>query len=157
MNHSWQLWFSEKSFAIALTIVIKEIAQLFSENELPQTERFASDEMKESLSIISSRTKAKILFVVLGDGRMVSGSKKFAKGLTTAVATTALTAGYVTVAKWDVSFIDSYVGVLDLEKGEIIWTNSGKMQDVNLTKQDFYQSKWPESFLYHFPEKEIKN
>ncbi|TAN41032.1 MAG: hypothetical protein EPN25_05580 [Nitrospirae bacterium] len=111
-------------------------------------------EMKNHLTVIDKNTGGDATLFLIGHGSIVSGGKQFVQGLTTGLLTTALTLGMVSVARYNVSFLDTYAVLVDNATGEVLWSNSMRMKGDGFTDKAYYDAeKWPKNILYYLPSK----
>jgi len=113
-----------------------------------------NEKTQKSLKLIAEHTKTETVFFIVGNGVVVPGGKSFGQAVATGVATGVLTLGMVTYSKYDVSYLDTYVGLVDLKNGNMLWSNSFRRKQINPTKQDFYLTGWAKTALYYIPTKE---
>ena len=94
------------------------------------------------------------LFVIQGNGSIVSGWKQAGQDIGTAVVSSVLTMGMVTVTKHNVSFLDSYAALVDLQTVEVLWSNSLRMEGWNPANPSaFKKFQWAHHVLYWLPPK----
>jgi hypothetical protein len=111
-------------------------------------------DIRNSLQIIADRTgDDKILFMI-GNGTIVPVGKSILEGVTIGLATALLTFGSFTYYFYDVSYIDSYLALLDLNTGELLWTNSMRLTDSDPSRESFYSGTWSKNLLYYYPVKD---
>ena len=106
----------------------------------------------EDLKLIRERQAVRYLLVVMGDGKIVSAGKQTGQVVGTALLSTVMTLGMVTVTAHNISFLDSYIGLLDLQTGEMLWTNSLRLGQ-NPADDGLYKGVWPRMLLYHLPDR----
>lgn len=117
----------------------------------------ANDTIRENLSIIGERIGAKYLLVTVAQGVSVSGTKSAAQGLFTGCLTGVMTMGMVSMSVQQVSALNSFVGLIDLDAKEMIWKNSIRLEGGDPTDKKLYSSKnWPRTLLYHLPPRSIR-
>jgi hypothetical protein len=110
-------------------------------------------DMRSSLQIIADRTgDDKILFMI-GNGTIVPVGKSILEGVTIGLATALLTFGTFTYYFYDVSYLDSYLALLDLNTGDLLWTNSMRLTDSDPSREQFYSQVWSKNLLYYYPVK----
>jgi len=140
---------NDQSYEKALIHVIKQVQNSVEQNEHSPSELFSKDDkIRDSLKVIAERANTEILFVINGNGVVVSTGKAIGQ----AVLTTVFTLGLVTAR--NTSYLDSYAALIDLKKGEMLWSNSLRIKD-DPTDEDFYLKEWPHQVLYHFPPSKI--
>lgn len=105
----------------------------------------------KSLKLVSEYTGQEMILFMIGNGTVVPVSKTIIQGVTIGILTALVTFGYFYYYIYETSVFDSYIGLLDLNTGELLWTNfmnfSGSQPDV----EDFYSDVWAENMLYYFP------
>jgi hypothetical protein len=142
---------SDQEYADALHHVIERSLYAIAD----KTDATFPDEegIRKSLDIIANRTGADMVLVLLGNGTYVNPGKSWAQGLTIGVLTTLVTLGMFTAYVYNISYLDSYAGVIDLNTGEFLWMNSLRLGQDNIKKPAFYEKRWSKQVLYHFPPK----
>lgn len=138
--------------------LVKVVHQAFDSigpsGELPE-DRFRSDpSIADSLHLIADRTKTDYLVLILGRGLLVPAGKQLGQAFGTALISTVMTAGFITATRYDISYLDSYLGVVDLKKGELVWCNSLR-QAGNPDSTDFYKGNWSRSMFYYLPDRTV--
>jgi hypothetical protein len=114
---------------------------------------FAEDaSIPEKLRLIAQKTGLQTLLVAVGRGARVSGSKSFSQAMTTGMFTGLATGGVAIYTQMNVSTLDSYVGLIDLASGELIWANSLRHTSLDPTEQDTYAVRWSHDLLYFIPD-----
>jgi hypothetical protein len=145
----------DEPYRRALTQVIAQAAEaVYQKGELP-TETFLSDStITNSLRLIAEREQTDYLMIIVGNGICVSEGKQIGQMFGTALVSTVLTAGFVTAMRYNVSCLDSYVALIDLKTGEILWSNSSGLSDVEPSEFGIYRNgEWATQLLYHFPDR----
>jgi len=113
-----------------------------------------NSDLSSCLQIIADRTgDDKILFMI-GNGTIVPVGKSILEGVTIGLATALLTFGSFTYYFYDVSYIDSYLALLDLNTGDLLWTNSMRLTDSDPSREQFYSQIWSKNLLYYYPVRE---
>ncbi|MEK8018356.1 MAG: hypothetical protein VSS75_015920 [Candidatus Parabeggiatoa sp.] len=136
---------NDQSYEQALIHLIKQVLKSVEQNEHSPSELFSKDDkIRDSLKIIAERANTEVLLVITGNGLVVS----LGKAIGQSVLTTVFTLGLVTAR--NTSYLDSYAALIDLKKGEMLWSNSLRIKD-DPTDEDFYLQEWPQQILYHFP------
>jgi len=116
---------------------------------------FSSDTtLRGDLKTIANHTGLDKIIFIVGNGTVVPVGKSILKGLTIGLATTILSFGMFVVYAIDVSYLDSYIMLLDLNTGEMLWSNSMRLSDSDPSKEVFYQQYWSKNMLYHYPLRE---
>jgi hypothetical protein len=116
---------------------------------------FSTDSvLRQDLQLIADRTgDDKILFMI-GNGAIVPVGKSILEGVTIGLATALLTFGSFTYYFYDVSYMDSYLALLDLNTGDLLWSNSMRLTDSDPSRESFYSGTWSKNLLYYYPVKE---
>lgn len=120
--------------------------------ELPTETLRGEPSLQDSLKLIQQRTGVRYLLILCGDGKIVSGGKQAGQAIGTALLSTIMTAGLVTVTAHNISFLDSFVGLIDLETAEMLWTNSLRLTG-NPGNEGLYKGTWSNVMLYHLPDR----
>lgn len=147
----------DKQFKMALVTVIAGVLKSFEATGSPSGMFQSDPKVKEAVKVLRNRTKTDYLFVVIGNGVIVPASKQLGQILTTGLLTGIATLGMVSVAVYDADFLDTYVGLVDLETAEILWENSLRSKGVNPTSSGFYSYRWwaeqwwAKDIFYHLP------
>ena len=63
-----------------------------------------------------------------------------------------MTLGMVTVSAHNTSFLDSYIALIHLTDGEVVWSNSLRLSN-NPADRGIYAGGWSRMVLYHFPDR----
>ena len=88
--------------------------------------------------------------MVIARGVIVSGGKEIGEALATAAVSTVMTGGLFTIVASHVSFLDSYVGIINLRTSELMWCNSLRLKG-DPSSQHFYNGKWSNQLFYYIP------
>jgi hypothetical protein len=140
---------SDEEYKEALITVISKSLYAIADKK---ASTFPTEEgVRKSLDIIADRTGLDMILVLLGNGIYVNPGKSITQGVTIGLATTILTLGLFTYYMYNVSYLDSYAGIIDLKTGEFLWTNSMRLSQDNVKKQHFYDKYWSKHLLYYFP------
>jgi len=107
--------------------------------------------LAKSLKIISDYTGQDMILFMIGNGTVVPVSKTIIQGVTIGLLTALVTFGYFYYYIYETSVFDSYIGLLDLNSGELLWTNYMNFSGSQPDAQDFYSDLWAENMLYYFP------
>ena len=130
----------------------RTIEAVSNTGELP-TETFLADAtIKESLKLISEKKQVDYLLVVVGDGLLVSGGKQAGQAIASALVSSLITLGNVVVSAHNVSFLDSYVALVNLKDGEVVWSNSLRLIG-NPAASGLYRGNWGKFLLYYVPDR----
>jgi hypothetical protein len=120
-----------------------------SKGEIPAEQFRADAQIPESLRIITNQRQVDYLAVVLAKGVIVSGGKQMGQTLATGLISTVMTAGLITATRHDISYLDSYVGVINVKTGELEWCNSLRLNG-DPSKPEFYkEDHWSATVLYY--------
>jgi hypothetical protein len=143
---------TDNEYRNALLDVFNEVYFTMAGNNDPVFS--TSKELRNALKIISKRTgNDKILFMI-GNGTIVPVGKTILQGVTVGVATALLTFGMFTYYVFDVSYLDSYLALLDLNTGDMLWSNFMRLTDGDPSKESFYSGTWSKNLLYYYPMRE---
>jgi len=124
---------------------------LQNRGELP-TEQLRSDEtVRQTLSAIAAKKNVRYLLLVQGDGTIVSGGKQLGQEIATTLVSSALTFGRVVASAHNVSTLDSYVSLIDLNEVEVLWCNSLRLGGLNPANSEHYKRRWAHNVLYWLP------
>jgi hypothetical protein len=143
---------TDEVYVSSLLGVFNEVFLTMAGNNEPI---FATNpDLRNSLQIIADRTgDDKILFMI-GNGTIVPVGKSILEGVTIGLATALLTFGTFTYYFYDVSYMDSYLALIDLNTGDLLWTNSMRLTDSDPSCEQFYSQIWSKNLLYYYPVKE---
>jgi len=143
---------TDEPYKQALIKVIRQVLQSVEQEKLPPSEVFLSKaDIQQSLDIIANRIGADTALFLIGNGVIVSKSKSVAQAIATGILTTALTMGMFTYSQWNVSYLDTFVGLVNLKTGEVLWSNSLRLEGGDLTDRKYYLKRWAQNLLYHIP------
>jgi hypothetical protein len=117
---------------------------------LPTETLRAEPSIQESLKLIQERNRVRYVLVLCGDGKIVSAGKQAGQIIGTTILSTLMTGGLVTVTAHNSSFLNSRAGLIDLETGEMLWTNSGALR-VNPASDGLYRGSWSNALLSDLP------
>jgi len=136
----------------ALLDVFREVYFTMTGNNEPT---FSTDSiLRDGLQVIADRTgNDKILFMI-GNGSIVPVGKSILEGVTIGLATAFITFGMFTYYFYDVSSLNSYIALLDLHTGDLLWSNSMVLTGNNPARESFYSGYWSKNLLYYYPVKE---
>jgi hypothetical protein len=136
----------------AILHILNEVYYIMSNNYV---EVFSSEpKLREELRTIAENTgQDKILFMI-GNGTIVPPGKSILEGVSLGIISSLLTFGMFTYYIYDVSYFDSYIMLLDLHTGEVLWSNSMKLSESDPRRQAFYKQSWAKNLLYYYPVRE---
>lgn len=140
-----------KSLIYAITQVLKAVEQ---KQKAPSDRVFFDDEAIKSFQLIAERTNKETILFLVGRGVIVPGGKSFGQGMATGLLTTIATMGMVTYTHYNVSYLDTYAGLVDLKHGEMLWSNSFRDKKIDPTGNEYYSSRWANTALYYIPTRE---
>jgi hypothetical protein len=142
----------DEEYLNALLDVMNEVYFTMAGNNDPQFS--INPDLLNSLQVIADRTgNDKILFMI-GNGTIVPVGKTILEGVTLGLATAFLTFGMFTYYVYDVSYLDSYIALLDLKNGDLLWSNYIRLTDNDPSTESFYSQTWSKNLLYYFPVRE---
>lgn len=145
----------DKAYKQSLIYAIRQVQQAVEQKQKAPSEIVLFDEKtQKSFKLIAEHTKTETVLFLIGNGVIVPGGKSFGQAVATGVITGVFTMGMVSYSRYNVSYLDTYVGLVDLKNGEMLWSNSFGWKQVNPIKQDFYLSRWARTALYYIPTKE---
>ena len=143
---------TDKEYCNSLLDVFNEVYLIMAGNNEPIFS--TNQDLRNRLQVIANRTgDDKVLFVI-GNGAIVPVVKSILEGVTIGLATALLTFGSFTYYFYDVSYMDSYLALLDLHTGDLLWSNSMRLTDSDPSREQFYSHTWSENLLYYYPVKE---
>lgn len=144
---------SDEAYRKAVQRVVQRAHEaVINAGELP-SETFTSDPgVRESLKVIATQKQVDYLLVTVGDGLLVSAGKQVGQALASSLASIFITAGNAVVTAHNVSFLDSSVALLNLQTGEVLWSNSLRIVG-NPAEPGFYKGNWARFLLYHMPDR----
>ena len=114
-----------------------------------------TNEISKVCCVLQKAMDVDYLVVIIGNGTHVPFIHSFSQAMTTGLITGILTMGMVTVSTRDVSFFDTYTGIVDLNKAEIVWSNSLRHTGINSAGEGFYKNIWDTAIFYHLPGREV--
>jgi hypothetical protein len=136
----------------ALQDVSRGVARAFAEPALLTNAGGWSPAARDGLAAIAAEKHVRYLLVVQGVGHIESGLRQTVEGVGTAALTAALSLGKVAVSVRNVSWLNSYVMLIDLETGNVVWSNSVLLKNFNPGEPDDYVRKfWSGRVLYRLP------
>jgi hypothetical protein len=107
--------------------------------------------LKRDLDTVSKVTGGDAILFLAGDGVVVPEEKSLAQGVATGAATAVLTLGFGSYAQWNVSYMDNYAALVDVETGDILWGSSSRTKGGGLTEKGYYSERWAPEALSHLP------
>lgn len=142
----------DEPYKQALIKVIRQVLQSVEQKKSSPSEVFLSNlDIQESLDIIAKRIDTDTVLFLIGNGTIVPKGKSAAQGIATGVLTTLLTMGMFTYSQWSVSYLDTFAGLVNLRTGEVLWSNSLRLEGGGLTDKEYYSKRWSQNVLYHIP------
>src|SRR6266446_7164142 len=63
-----------------------------------------------------------------------------------------MTGGLITASAHNISLLDCFIGLVDLETGEMLWTNSLRLGQ-NPANEGLYKGAWSRALLFHLPDR----
>jgi hypothetical protein len=118
---------------------------------MPTDVLVSSEATRLALRSIAAKKNIRYLFVIQGDGTIVSGGKQLGQEVLTGILSTVITFGAVTVSAHNISFLDSYVSLIDLQNAEVVWSNSLRLREFNAANANHYKARWAHNVLYWLP------
>ncbi len=147
---------NDEVFRDALLDVIIRTTHAIALFNIPPEKTFSSSgNIRESLDVIAERTDVQHLLVMIANGRMTSMGESLKQALPQAIGVAILTGGMVSGAVYDVSYIDGYIGLIDLKSGEIVWSNHMRLKTGpnSVIQEKFFREQWVPQLLHHIPAK----
>lgn len=142
---------TDTEFRDALKILLSHIVLTVEKQGVNHEKMFAADEVaQKALRTVASRQHADALLLTAGHGRLVSGGKQLAEGLATGLITSAMTLGMVTVTSHHVTWLDTYVALVDLRNGGMLWSNSLRLTQGDPRNEEYYKN-WAWNLLSELP------
>jgi hypothetical protein len=145
----------------AFARVTREVSRVVEQKASPPADVFrANQTIRADLQLLQSHLQKRYLLVVIGDGKSVPGFTSFAQGMATGMATGILTGGLVVVTACDVTYIDTCAAIIDLAEGELLWSNTLRLQGGKIGREDYYSTwneklrtynGWVQSVLFYVP------
>ncbi|MBP7509686.1 MAG: hypothetical protein KA807_17870 [Prolixibacteraceae bacterium] len=147
--YSDEIFQEDSLYATAVYEVLNAFYYTMTNNIEPP---FSADPfLVNSLKLISEYTgQDKILFII-GNGTVVPLSKTIIQGVSIGLLTALITFGYFYYYIYETSVFDSYIGLLDLNTGELLWTNYMNLSGSQPDSESFYSDIWAKNMLYYFP------
>lgn len=142
----------EDAYLNAMMHILNEVYYTMSNNYNPV---FTSEPaLKESLNVIANYTGEDKIMFIIGNGKVVPVGKTLLQGVTLGVLTALVTFGTITYYFYDVSNFNTYVMLLDLHTGEMLWSNSMNIMDNDPRTAAYYEKCWSKNLLYYYPVRE---
>jgi hypothetical protein len=146
----------DEPFRKAMLLVLHRAMLGIEQQKKPPTDVFREGAgVSEGLRVVCERTNNDVILVLVGEGSIVPFGRSMGQAMTTGILTGLLTAGFVVVSVYDVSHLDSYIGLLDAKTGEILWSNSMRIKSGDPTRGNYYDG-WSRMLLYHLPKCAVK-
>jgi hypothetical protein len=125
---------------------------LQNRGEFPTETLRSSSNTLAALSTIRAQKNLRYLLIIQGNGNIVSGGKQVGQEIGTSLVSSLLTMGMVTVSARNISWLDTYASLLDLQNSEVLWSNSLRLAPFNPANPDHYKSRqWAHNVLYWLP------
>jgi hypothetical protein len=118
---------------------------------LPTETLQSAQDVKPALTALADKKHIRYLFVVQGNGVVESGGKQVGQEIGSAVFTAVISLGTVSGSVHNVSFLDSYVSLVDLQNAEVVWCNSLRLAQFNPANSSHYPNRWAHNLLYWLP------
>jgi hypothetical protein len=142
----------DETYLNAMLKILNEVHFVMTNNYNPL---FTSDTtLRANLETIATYSGQDQIFFMIGNGIKVPTEKTIIKSVTIGLLTALISFGTITYYIYDTSYLNSYIMLLDLHTGEMLWSNSMRLTDYDPDKEAFYKKMWPENLLYHFPYRE---
>lgn len=141
----------DAAYRDALLKSLREIlVAVDNRGELPTDQLRSEPATREALAAVAKKRGIRYLFVVHGNGTVVSGGKQTGQAIGTALLTAAITLGNAVVVAHNVSTLDSFASLVDLENAEVVWCNSLRLA-LNPANQSDYKERWARNVLFWLP------
>ncbi len=142
----------DPSLEEALKRIITAVRAAVGQDAIPPHRVFSSTAtVRGDLLTIGDHVGSAYVLVAIVDGESVSGAKSSAQGCLTGAATSVLTGGLVSVSVEQCSNTTSYVALIDLASGELLWSNTVEMSEGDPTSVHYYGGIWAAQLLHHLP------
>lgn len=136
----------------AMMHILNEVYYIMSNNYV---EVFSSEpKLREDLKTIFNYTAQNKMLFMIGNGTIVPPGKSILEGVSLGILSSLLTFGMYTYYIYDVSNFNSYIMLLDLHTGEVLWSNSMNLTESDPRREAFYKQSWAENLLYYYPVRE---
>ncbi|HEY3776562.1 MAG TPA: hypothetical protein VGL35_00745 [Rhizomicrobium sp.] len=142
----------DPAYYAALRNVSHGVIDAFAHPALLSDTRSWSPAARDGLVQIAAKKHIRYFLVVQGYGLIESGWKQASQGVGTAALTALFTLGTVAVSVHNVSWLDSYVMLIDLESSDILWSNSVRLTNFNPgNREEYDKNDWSRQLLYYLP------
>lgn len=112
----------------------------------------SSPDAKAALAALAAKKNVRYLLVVQGSGVIESGAKQVGQVVGTAILVGVLSLGMLSGSSHNVSFLDSYVSLIDLPTAEVVWSNALRLANFNPAEaNDYTNVGWAHKLLYWLP------
>lgn len=143
---------ADPSYQTALRDVSRGLVEGFANVVLRDDTRKWSQAARDGLAEISAKKHIRYLLVVQGHGRIESGWKQATVGIGMAALTTLATMGTVTATALKVSWLDSYVMLIDLQNSNVLWSNAVRLSSFDPgNPEDYDKNDWSRQVFYYLP------
>jgi hypothetical protein len=143
----------DPAYRDALETTSRQVIKAVQSHDKPANDTLQSDPAaKAALAILAEKKHIRYLFVVQGNGVIVSGAKQTGQVVGSAIIIGVLSLGTMSGSSHNVSFLDSYVSLIDLKTAEVIWSNTFRIPNFNPADADDYQHlQWAHQVLHWLP------
>ncbi len=125
-----------------LAKVIRESLADVMQDQKPPADVFrANQEIRADLKLLQEHFQKRYVLIVVGNGVSVPALTSFTQKMVTGMATGILTGGLLVMTISDVTYLETYAIIIDLSKGEMLWSNSLRLQGGKVCSEDYY-STW---------------
>lgn len=112
----------------------------------------SSADAKAALTGLAARKNVRYVLIVQGIGVIESPAKQVGQVVGTAILIGVLSLGTLTGSSHNVSYLDTYVSLLDLSTAEVVWSNALRLADFNPAEaRDYASVSWARKLLYWLP------
>jgi hypothetical protein len=137
-------------------LIVQTLYAVASPNRRLEDTFLADPDISNATKRVAAHMGTRFLLVVVAHGRITSMGESLGQALPQAIGIAILTGGMVSGARFDVSYLDTYLALVDLDSAEVLWTDSRRMQvrPFDLSSPQFYSERWSPFFLPNLPKQE---
>lgn len=149
---------SEGALREDLETLILSVSEALTEDEPRRSEVFAARaERHRRWAAVADKSGQGYLLVILGHGGNVPRKKTFAQSFCTGCLTGLATGGLLSVSTCQKSYLLSSAAMVDLKKGQLLWSNVMATRGGNPFERCYYAEQWARPLLYHLPSRESRD
>lgn len=132
--------------------IFQWINKLDGKTETMPPVSIVDENTKKSLNEFAKQKNVDRVLILIGNGIIVPETKSITQGIALGAITRALTLGMFTFSMWNVSALQTVGMLIDVQTGEILWSNSFVIKSGGFTGYDYYAAgEWYNSYLYELP------